>query len=455
MSLTAAQIAAINRSQKQANDDAIRKQAREIPLAVVKSPRSAKRMPSDWRHALAQRSGRIIGDERNVLQALRLAPEFIDLVRFNSFALQVEFTRSPPWRAVKPGEPWTDDDDVAAQALLQELGVDVRARHVIADTVPLIAREHSYEPVRDYLRSLHWDGEHRIEHWLTEYLGSDEPTRYAAAVGKRFLISAVARAMQDGCQVDHVLVFEGGQGLGKSTAARTLAVKREWFTDEVPDLSSKDAALQLCGRWIIELGELAAIRQTREIESTKAFLTRTCDVYRPPYGRRTISVPRRSVFIATTNESEYLRDRTGNRRYWPVRCRKIDLDRLTRDRDQLWAEAALHFHAGEQWHLTVDETVLAAEAQHERMLVTELELSVAEFLARLADQGINEIDTRRVIIAACGLDPDSGDFVERAGRLGPAVAAAMLRSGWSKVRTSGRGALRRNIYGAPHRGSQG
>src|SRR5262249_33112356 len=154
-----------------------------------------------------------------------------------------------------------------------------------------VARETTYHPVRQYLERLRWDGKPRLQVWLADYLDARADPVYLAAVGRRFMISALARVHKPGSQVDHVLVFEGRQGIGKSRAARALAIAREWFTDDMPDVHSKDAALQLCGRWIIELSELAAIRRG-ELEAIKAFITRPTDVYRPPYARRAVAVPR-------------------------------------------------------------------------------------------------------------------------------------------------------------------
>src|SRR5690606_11359386 len=147
----------------------------------------------------------------------------------------------------------------------------------------------------------------------------------------------VARVMRPGCKADYVLVLESGQGVQKSKLAAAIAIRPEWFADNIGDIASKDSAIQLAGKWILELAAPSAIRPA-EVEAVKAYLTRTHDVFRPPYGRRAITVPRQCVFLATTNERQYLRDRTGNRRYWPVRCTAIDIEAFERDRDQIWAE---------------------------------------------------------------------------------------------------------------------
>jgi len=297
--------------------------------------------------------------------------------------------------------------------------------------------------VREYLAGLEWDGTPRLTSWLSTYLNASGDARYLSTVGKKFLVSAVARIEKPGCQVDHTLVLEGDQGIGKSSAVRLLAKRPEWFTDSMPDMSSKDAALQLHGHWFIELAELASFRRTAELEAVKAFLTRPVDHFRPPYARRTVGVPRQSVFVGTTNETLYFRDPSGNRRFWPVRCGQIDLKRLAEDVDQLWAEALEAYELADQWHLTAEEAALATAEQNDRVLITELESQVAEYLESVSR---GEVAVREVLIHALHLDPDQPDFVERSARLGVQVAHAMNAAGWRKVRTVGRGKDRRTIY---------
>jgi predicted P-loop ATPase len=399
--------------------------------------------PPDWRSDLAQRGGRIIGDERNVIDALRQAPDLQNLVRFDLFRQVVEFGRPPPWRQVKLGDRWTEDDDLKLQAWLQEQGVDARHRGVVADCVRIVSKEWAVHPVRGYLQSLAWDNTPRLQLWLVDYLGATGPPDYLAAVGRKFLISAVARVMDPGCQVDHVLTLEGPQGIGKSRTVQILG--EPWTCDGLPDLHSKEAAIYLSGAWIVEIAELAAERRS-QIEATKSFLTRREDRYRPPYGRVTVDVPRQNVFMATTNESTYLRDLTGNRRFWCVKCSRIDLDALARDRDQLWAEALKQFEIGSMWHLTSEESAMAEDEQRERLQVSELEHDVGQYLEGLRQAGQREVNVRDVLVFGLKLDPDKADYQERAAKLGAKVATAMERIGWRKVKREGRGEKRRTVY---------
>jgi predicted P-loop ATPase len=401
----------------------------------------------DWRCALAPSGSEYAGDERNILIALRTAPELAGLVKFNEFSLETELTRGAPWQSTKV-TCWSEPDDTQLTAWLQAAGIKVRSRGAVADTVAVVARQHAYHPVRDYLQALQWDGEKRLQIWLAEYLNATGSVEYLAAVGTRFLISAVARIMEPGCQADHVLVLEGRQGIGKTSAARALAKRPEWFAGNLPDIHSKDAALQLAGRWIVEIAELKAIRNS-QVEATKTFITETRDTFRPPYGRRTAQFPRQCVFIATTNESEYLRDRSGNRRYWPVRCTKVDVAALTRDCDQLYAEALHLYRHGVAWHLTDDEIRLALAQQQERVHVTELEQDVQAYLDTVK---ADEVTVREVLHYGLRVEHDKPNYTETARKLGPAVAEALERCGWNKVSRVGKGINRRTIYSRGHQG---
>jgi predicted P-loop ATPase len=182
------------------------------------------------------------------------------------------------------------------------------------------------------------------------------------AIGRKVLVSAVARVERPGCKVDHMLILEGPQGTLKSKALRALAGDA-WFTDQIADLGTKDSSQDLKGVWLVEISELSAIRPG-EVEKVKAYISRQVDHYRPSYGRHSIDVPRQNVFVGTTNDAEYLSDSTGGRRFWPICCTNIDVEALARDRDQLWAEAVARFKSGENWWLDANE--LRSDARKEQ-----------------------------------------------------------------------------------------
>lgn len=226
-----------------------------------------------------------------------------------------------------------------------------------------MAGANSIDPLNDWLQNLEWDGQLRLNSWLTTYLGVEE-SEYAVEVGRRWMISAVARALSPGCKVDSCLVLEGDQGGGKSSVLRELA-GAEFFGDALPDISNKDSKQFLQGKWIIELSELATLNRST-FEAIKAFISRQVEQYRPAYGRKDITEPRRCVFAGTTNRDDYLRDATGNRRFWPVRTGSIDLDAVRRDRDQLWAEAVQAYLGDETWWLDQKFAEIAEQEQSER-----------------------------------------------------------------------------------------
>ena len=303
--------------------------------------------------------GRILPVLANAIAAFRHAPEWGGVLAFNEFGCGTVVLKPAPWGVVPKGE-WTDHEDRLAAEWLQRQGVLVSVE-VAGQAVQTAARDHPFHPVKAYLQGLHWDGVERVDRWLSTYLGAED-TEYSRAVGSRWLISAVARIFRPGAKADCCLILEGPQGIRKSTALRTIA--GEYFTDELADLGSKDAAMQTRGVWIIELSELDNLSHA-EVARIKAFMSRTTDRFRPPYGMRLVESPRQCVFAGTVNHSSYLRDETGGRRFWPVVCGQIDVDALAGDRDQLWAEAKVRFESGSVWWLDTPDLVQLASDQQE------------------------------------------------------------------------------------------
>jgi predicted P-loop ATPase len=227
------------------------------------------------------------------------------------------------------------------------------------------ARRNSFHPVRDYLDSLTWDGTGRIDRWLITYAGAKD-TEYVKAVGAITLVAAVRRVRKPGCKFDEMLILESPQGWDKSSMLAILTVHQDWFSDDLPlDADGKKVIEQLRGKWIVEAAEMSKMR-TADVEHLKALLSRQVDRGRMAYGRITTEQPRQSIVVGTTNSSIYLRDMTGNRRFWPVKLEAIDVAAIEHDRDQLWAEAAAREAAGASIRLDASLWEAAAAEQEER-----------------------------------------------------------------------------------------
>lgn len=302
----------------------------------------------------------------NCLRVLRGDQNLYGRFVYDEFADRVIVARPTPWDkpALRYPRAVTNEDFTMLEAYLSSAHhLDVKSTSVFAAACA-VARENGFHPAREYIFSVvpKWDGVPRIDTWLVDYCGAQDcqTTRWAAAW---WLMSAVERIADPGCQADYCLVLEGQQGRKKSTALRVLA-SPDWFTDDMPDIANQVASAQaLSGKWIVELSELASVRSAKDVDRTKAFLSRKVDRYRVPYGKVTQDFPRQCVFAGSTNDTEYLTDPTGNRRFWAVRVsdKDVDVGGLRAVRDQLWAEAAIRYAAGEQhWPETETEKAMFA-----------------------------------------------------------------------------------------------
>ncbi len=309
----------------------------------------------------------------NLALLLANEPAWKGCLGYNEFAERDEWIRSPPeqpgFPTPQPGEMRDDHDTYIQHWFHGKRKMSVAA---VTAAVQAAARANRFHPVRDYLNALVWDGELRLTKLLPKYFGVAD-SHYSQQVGRRWMLSAVARVMKPGCKVDTMLIIEGEQGKKKSSALAAL-VGTDWFADTKLDLSKVDAYQALRGKWVIEMAELDAMKN-QELTRIKAFLTSSKDSYRPSYGKRTLDYPRQTVFAGTTNEDKYLHDLTGNRRFWPVRAEVILVDELAADRDQLWAEAVQAYACGIQnggcWWLDTDELIAAAEGEQEARMVDE------------------------------------------------------------------------------------
>jgi predicted P-loop ATPase len=327
----------------------------------------AAQTSANWRDGLLlNMNGSVKALLANAITALRSSPEWSGVLAYDDFALNTVALRPAPWMPSDISFPvtWSGTEDILAADWLQHQDISVPL-HVAGQAVEAVAKANRFHPVREYLESLTWDGTHRLATWLNTYVGV-EPSPYTSAVGSRWMISAVARIFAPGSKADTCLILEGPQGIKKSTALRVLA--EPWFAEEIAELGSKDASMQLQGVWIVEIAELESMTRA-DVGRVKDFMGHLTDRFRPPYGQRTIKVPRQCVFAGSVNHSTYLRDETGGRRFWPVDCKApvIDVDGLAATRDQLWAEAVFLFHEGKAWWLDSPElNQRAAEEQADR-----------------------------------------------------------------------------------------
>jgi predicted P-loop ATPase len=248
-------------------------------------------------------------------------------------------------------------------AILRQFGFDP-GKEYLADALKNECLDHAFDPVRDYLDSLQWDGVSRVDNWLTRYCrAADTPLN--RAFGRKVLIAAVRRVRQPGCKFDFILVLEGDQGIGKSTLLRILTSEENFSDNEILGLEKREQQEAVQGVWIYEIGELEGMRKA-DVTHTKLFASKTHDSARPAWGRSRVDRPRRCILIATTNDDTYLRDTTGNRRFWPVKVSRIDLDAVARDRDQIWAEAAVLEAQGEALAIGEEHWSAAAVQQKAR-----------------------------------------------------------------------------------------
>lgn len=291
-------------------------------------------------------SPRHLSNLARALEMLRADNNVANIFAFDQMLQAFVLTGSLPGSNEYHSRTVTDVDVGIVQEYLQLNGLENVSKDTTHQAVDIRAHERAFHPVRNYLNAVKWDGTPRVGNWLHSYLGA-ESSPYTNAIGEMFVIAMVARIFEPGAKADYMMVLEGAQGTRKSTACRILG--GEWFSDALPDVGQgKDVAQHLPGKWLIEIAEMSAMSRA-EAAALKAFITRDTERYRPSYGRREVIQPRQCVFIGTTNESAYLKDTTGGRRFWPVKVGKIDTERLAGDRDQLFAEAVALYRRGRPW----------------------------------------------------------------------------------------------------------
>lgn len=399
----------------------------------------------------------------NLEHMLRKSPQWRDVFRFNRVTHQIEAHGGP----FASGVIEFTDDLVARtsdwfqrskdQIMLGDMTVLSRIRSV--------AMQNAYDPLQDYLLGLVWDRVERAGMLLPKYFRAptdDDEGRDISELltleGRRFLISAVARALQPGCKVDTVLILESEQGQKKTSAFEVLG--GEWYTGQHIDLHDKDSWMTIAQSWIVELGELETFRKS-EVTAQKAFFSLRVDKFRKAYGYENGRYPRRCVFVGSTNKSDYLKDETGNRRYWPVRVGEILLALLRQDRDQLWAEAVHAFLSGgkskcnacatdvedrcaeHRWWFTKEESQrLGLERQADQRMAPDVFADmIVRFVCEKPEDTRPENVTLLDVLEGIGSDINKGQEMR--------VSTALRRLGFMKAQRRDEKGERRNLWVVP------
>jgi hypothetical protein len=341
---------------------------------------------------IGPKTGRRLANSFNVALTFVKHPHWQDIFAWDEFASKVWVRRDGPKDSgIRANTYWTADNGgaFAVQEWFSRNHFDEIQKTLLIDGIHFEACKHTFHPIREYLNALPvWDG---VDRNLATYFGAivdgeDERNKYHRAVCAAWLRSAVARVMRPGCQADSLLVLEGRQGARKSTAIRVLCPDPNHHLVVRADVRAKDFLSNMRGRWIAEFAEVDKLIGSRDASELKDILSTTIDVYRKSHGRDDLGYPRQLVFAGTTNQTDYLRDETGNRRYWVVRCGAlIDTDALERDRDQLWAQAYAEYLNGELWWLPEEIEKLAEAEAAVRLEIdlweSEIEKSLPELIA--------------------------------------------------------------------------
>lgn len=365
-----------------------------------------------WRKNLVftEKDGAFIPDpksQNNFYLLTRFSPNLRGMFILNEFSQRKMVVKCPPWENPEKFRPRDirDDDYARIQMELEHMAMRPKRDDAVA-SINAICHDRSFHPVQKYFQSLKWDGERRLEKWLSFYLGAEsDPIEYIKAVGSKWMVAAVARVFNPATKFDHMLVLESVTDLGKSSALRKLATfhGEEYFYDGMTfaKISDKDTMQNIQGHIIIEFPELSSLG-SREVEEVKQWITIQEDKGRKPYGREPVVFKRQFVLAGTTNNNEYLKDATGNKRFWPVKCgERFDLVSLERDREQLWAEAVHLYKSGFIYWLPEGDPLipLFKECQRRRMMSHPWEDDVIAYCDKKTERE-NFVTIRDILVKA-------------------------------------------------------
>jgi predicted P-loop ATPase len=367
------------------------------------------------------RAGEYDNTINNMVMILEHDPLLAGAFAFNAFTRREVLRRSLPWRPVQnedDGDPWRDADDAELRHYI-ETAYQMYAPSKLSDATAAVCDRHVFHPVRDYLEATEWDKTPRADTLLIDYLGAAD-TPYTRAVTRKALCAAVARVYRPGVKYDNMLVLVGRQGIGKSYLLSRLGGR--WYSDSLSSVQGKEAYEQVLGFWVFEMGELAVLKRA-EVEAVKHFISKQEDSFRQAYGRRTERFPRQCVFFGTTNNLNFLRDQTGNRRFWPVDLeaqaptRSLFKGLTAAEVDQVWAEARTLYKAGESLYLSPDVEAEAVKYQEAHLEDDPLYGIIQEYLDKPLPSNWAQLDVRERRAYLQGGDfgkpPEGGEQRER------------------------------------------
>jgi len=313
---------------------------------------------------IRDKKGNILQSAENIKTILEVDPDLAGKFAYNEFSIRNMILGPIPWAPKNKEREYKNKDNKRLRQYI-ELHYGIVSPLKIADAIDGVCEDNSYHPVKDYLATLKWDGVERLDTMLTYYFDA-ENTELNRAFSRKTMVAAIARIMEPGIKFDHVLVLAGEGGKGKSFFINKLA--GDWFSDDVGDIENKTSIESLQGVWLMEVGELAKFNK-KEDEDVKKYITRRIDKCRPAYGQIREDFPRQCIFIGTSNNTEFLKDPTGNRRFWPVVAipnNKRVFGMTQGEVDQLWAEALVYYQAGEKLYLDerLEEMAQNKQAQH-------------------------------------------------------------------------------------------
>jgi predicted P-loop ATPase len=361
--------------------------------------------------------------------------QLFDLMKFNMFTEQIEFTRTPVWDASIFQDKTLDDEDLTQiKFYLSNIHDWEPNKYVIGEACFLMSKRKGYHPVKQFIEKEKWDGINRLESWLIESVGCDDNI-YTRHAGAKFLIAAVNRVYNPGCKFDHMMILEGNQGIGKSTLIEEVA--GEFYLDTSFEQKDKDLIDSICQAMIVEVSELSGMSK-KDIEWVRGFISRKVDRIRLPYAARSKDFKRKCVFIGTHNPSgnnSYLKDDTGNRRYWCIECHKINIDYIKKNRSQLWAEAFERYKKKEIYYIDNQDAIDIMKSMHsERELESPTELKIKRWLL---SHPTREVDMMEIIENCLKIQTD-GKMPRDLVYVSTPVGIIMRKLGWRKVTNQNR-----------------